>query len=517
MISQFTQKTPCFPAIIMLAGCLLVSPITDAKPPNVLMVVVDDMCDWIGPMGHAQAVTPNMDRLAASGVTFVNAHTAGSFCAPSCAAMFTGRHATKTGCYTTQVYFRDHPQIRPLQVVLQDGGYATYGVGKLFHHPAGYLDLRGWDEFFVRDARQKQRGWPLDTWPPRDPILPVPYPNSIFNHDRQPADQYFLEWGKILNENEEEMADTIRTEWAGKLLKQQHEKPFFVAVGLYAPHFPNYIPERYFDLYNAEKIVPPAYKKDDLDDLPPQIRRAKENRSAIHKRLVELDAVTDAIHGYLASISYADAMLGRLLDALESGPNADNTLVVFWSDHGYHHGQKFDWGKHTLWQRTSNVPFLWAGPGIAKGAKVDATASLIDVFPTLVQLCGVEDTQARDGIPLGPVLKNPESATDREVMLPGMKPEEYAIINRDWRYIRYADGGEELYHTKRDPHEWDNLASQPEFNEVKQKLQQTAPQSFAKPGPEVSALRLVLDGESFSWLEKTQITHPNPADDSPSR
>jgi arylsulfatase A-like enzyme len=138
---------------------------------------------------------------------------------------------------------------------------------------------------------------------------------------------------------------------------------------------------------------------------------------------VSLNAVNDAIHGYLASISDADAMLGRLLDALESGPNADNTIIVFWSDHGYHHGQKFDWGKHTLWQRTSNVPFIWAGPGIAKGARVEATVSLIDVFPTLVELCGVDDSQARDGDSLAPVLKKPETASDREVMLPGMKPE----------------------------------------------------------------------------------------------
>ncbi|MCU0776661.1 MAG: sulfatase [Akkermansiaceae bacterium] len=473
-----------------------------AQPPNVLMFAVDDMCDWIGPMRHAQAVTPNMDRLAASGLTLLNGHTAGTFCAPSRSAMFTGRHATTTGCYTTQVYFHDHPEIRPLQVVLQDGGYATYGAGKLFHHPAGYLDLRGWDGFFVRDAGQKQRGWPLDSWPPGDPILPLPQPNSIFNHDRKPADGSFLEWGRVLDENEEKMADTIRTGWACDLLKRKHDKPLFVAVGLYAPHFPNYVPEKYFDLYDVGKIQPPPYKTDDLEDLPPRVRKAKENRSAIHKRLVELNAVEAAIHGYLASISYADAMLGRLLDAVAAGPNADNTIIVFWSDHGYHHGEKSDWGKHTLWERTSNVPFIWAGPEIAKGATVDTSVSLIDVFPTLVSLCGVKDVQIRDGVSLAPLLKNPESATDREVLLPGMKPEEYAIINRDWRYIHYADGTEELYDSRRDPNEWDNLAGNPEFDQVKQKLRAAAPPTFAKPGPEVRELRLVTAGERFHWETK---------------
>ncbi len=486
----------------ILAFLATVSLATAAQPPNVVMFVVDDMCDWIGPMGHKQAITPNLDRLAASGMTFMNGHTAGIFCAPSRSAMFTGRHATTTGCYTTQVYFNDHPEIQPLQAVLQAGGYATYGAGKLFHHPAGYVDLRGWDEFFVQSEQQKQSGWPLNTWLPNDPIFPVPYPNSIFNRDRKPTDGGFLEWGKVLNENEPKMIDTICSTWASDLLKKKHEKPVFVAVGLYAPHFPNYVPAKYFDLYDVEKIEQPPYKDDDLDDLPPKVRKQKENRGAIHRRLVELNAVDDAIHGYLASISYADAMLGRVLDAIAAGPNADNTIIVFWSDHGYHHGEKFDWGKHTLWERTSNVPFIWAGPGIAKGAKVDATVSLIDVFPTLVSLSGVKDDQSRDGVSLVPLLKNPEAAKDRDVLLPGMKPEEYAIINRDWRYIHYADGTEELYDCQRDPNEWENLAGKAESKEVMQKLRSSAPKSFAKLGPEINELKLVTEEERFHWEKK---------------
>jgi arylsulfatase A-like enzyme len=250
------------------------------------------------------------------------------------------------------------------------------------------------------------------------------------------------------------------------------------------------------------KIEPPPYKADDLEDLSPKLRKQKENRGAIHRRLAELNAVDDAIHGYLASISYADAMLGRVLDAIAAGPNADNTIIVFWSDHGYHHGEKFDWGKHTLWERTSNVPFIWAGPGIAKGAKVDATVSLIDVFPTLVSLSGVKDDQSRDGVSLVPILKNPEAAKDRDVFLPGMKPGEYAIINRDWRYIHYADGTEELYDCKRDPNEWENLAGKAESKEVMQKLRSSAPKSFAKMGPEVNELKLVTEDERFHWEKK---------------
>ena len=488
---------------MLLAACLLGSLIgAEARPPNIVMFVVDDMCDWIGPMGHTQALTPHMDRLAAQGVTFRNAHTAGIFCAPSRTALFTGKHSSTTGCYTTQVYHHQAPGITPLQKILQDGGYATHGAGKLFHHPAGFVDLRGWDEFFVRDAGQKQRGWALESWTLDDPALPDPYPNSIFNHDREPANKFFMEWGKVKNENEEKMADTIRTEWACDLLRRKHEKPVFVAVGLYTPHFPNYAPEKYFDLYDPKTITLPPYKADDLEDLPPKVRRAKENRGAHHRRLVSLDAVDDAIHGYLACISYADAMLGRVLDAIAEGPDADNTIVVVWSDHGYHHGEKLDWGKHTLWERTSNVPFLWSGPGIAKGAAVDATVSLIDVFPTLTDLSGVADSGKRDGQSLAAVLKDPATARDRDVLLPGMQPEEYAVMNRDWRYIRYADGTEELYNVRQDPNEWNNVARNPEFEGVKTKLRAAAPARFAEPGPGANSLKLVIDGDAFRWESK---------------
>jgi len=485
------------------AACVVaLSASAETKPPNVLFFSLDDLCDWISPMGHTQAITPNMERLAKSGVTFMNAHTAGIFCAPSRSAIFSGRHASTTGCYTTQVYYHDHPEIKPLQQTFQEGGYATYGAGKLFHHPAGYIDQRGWDEFFVREERLKKKGWDLESWSTDMDFLPQPYPNSIYNHDRDPANKFFLEWGKVLNENEGKIPDTIRTEWACNLLKQKHDKPCFVAVGLYATHFPNYAPAKYFDLYDRDKIELPPYKADDLDDLPPAIRKAKMGRSAIHKRLESLDAVEDAVMGYLACISYADAMLGRLLDAIEAGPNADNTIVVLWSDQGYHHGEKFDWGKHTLWGRTSKVPFIWAGPGIAQGQKIDATVSLMDMFPTLVDLAGIGKDSGLDGMTLEPILKNPTSAMDRDVYLPGMKPNEYAIINGTWRYIHYADETEELYNVKGDPNEWDNLANNPEYIEIKQTLKGSAPESFAAAGPNRAQLDLVIKGDTYEWKSK---------------
>ena len=488
----------------LLLAILLASAVAStsaAQRPNVIVFALDDLCDWVGPLGYEQARTPNMDTLARSGTTFTNAHTAGTFCAPSRTAIFTGRHASTTGCYTTEVYFHDHPDLQPLQVTFQKGGYKTFGAGKLFHHPAGYVDLRGWDRFFVRSERQKREGWPLDSWSDETPI-PRPYPNSIYNQGQKPANRFFLEWGKVPNDREEDMADTIRTNWACDILRQEHDRPFFLAVGLYAPHFPNYAPEKYFDLYDVESIKPPPYKDGDLDDLPEKVKRAKTNRMRIHQRLVETDSVEHAIHGYLASVSYADAMLGRILRTLRESPYADNTIIVLWSDHGYHHGEKGDWGKHTLWERTSHVPLIWSGGGVSKGASVHATVSLIDMYPTFIQMCGLPAVEGLDGTSLAGTLRDPSTARDRNVLLPYLDPGGYAVINQTWRYIHYSDGTEELYNVKKDPHEWDNLASSSQHHVVKRELRAAAPDKFAPPGTPKKTLRLVTEQEAFRWESK---------------
>jgi len=469
--------------------------------PNVLFLAVDDMNDWIGCLETTPgAITPNLDRLAARGVIFTNAHTAGVFCAPSRAAIFTGQFASTTGCYRTANYFVDHPEIEPLQVSFSKAGYQTFGAGKLFHHPAGAIDVRGWSEFYLRNQSQREGGWPLDSWSKGTPF-PNPFPSSIYNKGQQITGGLFLEWGAIPNDGEEEMADTIRINWAVEKLTEKHDKPFFLGVGIYAPHFPNYCPQKYFDLYDPDEIKLPPYKADDLDDLPPKIRKIKTARSRIHQKLEGLNAVKDAIHGYLACVSYADAMMGRVLDALEASPYADNTIVVLWSDHGYHHGEKGDWGKHTLWERTSNVPFIWAGPGVAKGEKSDVTVSLIDMYPTLVDLCRLpKPRQKLEGQSLTKTLADPKSADDRNVFLPHMNPGEYAVINRDWRYIRYGEDGEELYALQADPNEWHNLAAKPEHAARKTELQRFAPATFAEPAQNLNARKdLVIEGETFRW------------------
>jgi len=278
----------------------------------------------------------------------------------------------------------------------------------------------------------------------------------------------FLEYGPITNAQEEEMADTKRINWACAVLDRKHDAPFFLGVGVYAPHFPNYAPQKYFDLYRREDIVLPPHKDDDLDDLPEKMRKQKiAQKNKHHQRLEELGIIDEAILGYLASVTYADAMLGRVLDALDASPHWAHTIVVIWSDHGYHHGEKGDWGKHTLWERTSNVPFIWAAPAVASNQRIDTTVSLIDMSPTFLELCGLAEDDGLEGTSLASILKRPESAQDRDVFLPYLEPNSFAVINQEWRYIQYSEGSEELYDVQKDPNEWYNLASETKYHGVK--------------------------------------------------
>jgi arylsulfatase A-like enzyme len=473
---------------------------TAAQKPNVLFLAVDDMNDWIGCLGKKpRALTPNIDRLAARGVNFSNAHTAGIYCAPSRSAIFTGQYASTTGCYEVANFFYHQPGIRPLQVGFAEAGYRAFGSGKLFHHPAGNIDQRGWTEYFLRSKEQRKTGWPLNSWTMGVP-LPAPFPHSVYNKGKQVKEGLFLDWGAVPNEKEEELVDTIWANWTISKLKEKHDTPFFLAMGLFAPHYPNYCPQKYFDLYDPAEIKLPLYKNNDIADLPPTVQKKMRNRGTVHKAMVELDAIADAIHGYLACISYADAMIGRVLDALAASPHADNTIVVLWSDHGYHFGEKGQWGKHTLWERTSNVPFIWAGPGIAQGRTTDVSVSLIDMYPTFVELCGLAMPDHKlEGKSIASTLANPGSAKDRTVYLPYVTPGEYALINRDWRYIHWNDG-EELYDLSNDPNEWTNLATDPKYADKIAQIQKLAPTDFATPARKLSISKnLVFDGETFRW------------------
>ena len=416
MKKRIGLQTACLMVLFLTASSFMVDKKTETpEKPNVIMFITDDLGDWVEPLGSKQAKTPNLDRLAKSGINFTNAHAPGVFCAPSRTAIFTGLNASTTGCYTNEVFQYDHPELETIQMAFNKAGYNAYGAGKIYHHRSGYVDLRGWTEYFTRSQEVKDMAYEMNGYHMSDVPRPDIYPYSTYHRAKDRGGKYpsHLEWGPIPNEKEDDMVDAMRTNWMCDVLARDHDKPFFMALGMYLPHYPNYAPQKYFDMYNPDEIELPVIKEDDLDDLSPAIQKFYTGRSKQQKELEELGAVKDAVIGHLACISFADAMLGRLLDALENSPYKDNTIIVFWSDQGFHHGEKWHWGKHSLWQKTTQVPFIWAGKGITENAMVETTVSLIDIYPTLIDLCGLNVDTKCEGTSLAPVLKNPAKTEER--------------------------------------------------------------------------------------------------------
>jgi arylsulfatase A-like enzyme len=473
---------------------------TDNKKqcPNVLFLAVDDWNDMVGAMGDNQAITPNLDRLAKRGVIFTNAHAPGVYCAPSRTAIMTGLHPYNSGLYTDEPHMFNIPDRKDIPQHFKANGYKVYGAGKIYHHMPGYLDRRGFDEFFIWNEDMKKDGWPVGSWQQGSPVPPER------PHDDVPKYTGWENFDKYVmpNEDEPKMADTIAAVWAADFLEQKHEKPFFLAYGSYAPHKPNYAPKKYFDLYPIDKIKLPQVKEDDLDDLAPKVREQKLKRAQrIHDKIVENGDWKGVVQAYLACASYADAQMGTVLDALAKSPYAENTVVVLWSDQGYHLGEKSHWGKHTLWERTTNAPYIWAGPGVPKGVKSDVTVNLIDTYSTLIDLCGLKKSSPMDGQSLVPIFNDPKNAADRTAITTQGKS--YSIVNRRWRYIWRDNDGEELYDLSKDPHEWYNLAGNAEYSAIKKKFAALVPQNAAPRGKgrKNKQLRLQCEGEDYKWVE----------------
>ena len=492
--------------------------LTAATKPNVLFISVDDWNDWVGAYGDNQAKTPNLDRLAKRGVAFRYAHTSAVYCAPSRTSIMTGRNPHSIGAYHDQPHFAEanHPAIKDLPLWFKDNGYYVAGGGKIYHHMPGFIDMRSWDRYFHWNDELKKKGWGLMSWQSPAP-LPAEIPSSPIakyllaqkmkqdpNRNHSKLDSH-MEWGILPDDQEENMADTICANWAADFLKQPRktDQPFFLGFGLYAPHKPNFVPQKYFKMHPLPDVEQPGMHANDLADLPPMLQKKMQGRRKhVDLPVRELKCGKKAVRGYLAALSYADAMVGRVLDALDASPHAKNTIVVLWSDNGYHLGEKGCWAKHTLWERTSNVPFIWAGPGIAQGSVVDTTVSLLDTYPTLTDLCSLPNNPNNEGVSLASVLADPTTAKDRTVLQGDH--DSFALIDQEWRYTRYGNGEEELYHVSEDPGEHTNLAANPEFAKIKARYAKQLPTNIAPPGlrPKDKNLRLKTDGEDFIWVEK---------------
>jgi arylsulfatase A-like enzyme len=444
----------------------------EAKP-NVLFIAMDDLNDWIGCMGgHPQALTPHLDRLAASGMLFDNAYCPAASCNPSRTAIFSGLPPHRSGLYRNQQTMREvMPEAELLPRYFSKHGYWAAGSGKLLHY---VIDPQSWDDYFPDKA--KDNPFPRTFYPKQRPV----------NLPRAGDWQYVeTDWAALEVSDEQFGGDWLVTKWIGEQLKREQDKPLFLACGIYRPHEPWFVPKQYFEPFPLDSIqLPPGYKADDLDDVPAEGQRIARNRYFAH--IQEQKQWKQGIQAYLAAIYFADAMLGRVLDALEKSPLRDNTIVVLWSDHGWHLGEKEHWQKFTGWRACARVPLIIrvpkGAPGLPEGTKAGAVChrpvSLVDLFSTLTELCGLPEKAGIEQRSLVPLLRDPQAEWAHAALTHLDRPQNYAVSTERWRYLHYFDGGEELYDIETDPHEWTNLATSPEHAEKLEEMRLLAPSSI---------------------------------------
>ena len=443
--------------------------------PNILFIAVDDLNDWIGCLGgHPQTITPNLDRLAKSSMFFTNAHCSAPACNPSRTAVFTGISPHRSGLYSNNQKMREiMPEVELLPKTLSRQGYYSAGSGKMLHY---FIDAQSWDEYFPK--AESENPFPRTLYPEKRPLsLPRGGPWQYIETD----------WGPLQANDQEYGGDYLVAEWISKKLAVKHDKPFFLACGIYRPHEPWFVPEKYFKPFPLESIQRPSgYKADDLDDLPAEGQRRGPNRYFAH--IQKEGQWEQAIQGYLASIHFADAMVGKVLDALAASPYADNTIVVLWSDHGWHLGEKQHWQKFTGWRVSTRVPLMIRTPA-GKPGVCARPVSLTSLSPTLLDLAGLPAIKQHDSPSLVPLLNRSDAKWPHVAITDLEEPGSFSVSDERWRYIRYKTGGEELYDNQSDPHEWLNLAESTAHAVQLEKYRELSPKKFVpKPDPNVSSL-----------------------------
>jgi len=436
------------------------------KQPNVLFIAIDDLNDWVGCLGgHPDVKTPNLDRLAAQGVLFTNAYCAAPACNPSRAALMTGIRPSTSGVYVNPQPWRQSSVLKDAVTLPQHfmaHGYTALGSGKIYHGP--YPDPESWNTYWPSKTRDR----PPDPLPENRPL------NTI------PKTAHF-DWGPV-KVSKQEMGDWKVADWVINQLQQTHDKPFFLGCGFFRPHLPWYIPPEYFNLYPLDEITLPNVKEDDLEDVPPAgIKMAKPEGD--HARVLQYNQWRKAVQGYLASISFVDECVGRVINALETSPYRDNTVVVLWSDHGWHLGEKLHWRKFALWEEATHNVLMFRAPNVTQpGSCCEAPANLIDIYPTLIDLCGLQPKSELEGISLLPLLKNPNTKWERPALTTHGR-NNHSVRSQQWRYIRYEDGSEELYNHDTDQLEWYNLANDPQYQTIKTELSGWLPDVNAPESP----------------------------------
>ena len=402
--------------------------------PDVLFIAIDDMNDWTTLFDPANPIrTPQLERLAARGSFFTRAYCAAPACNPSRTAIMTGLRPTTSGVYENRdAWRRALPDAVTLPQHFARHGYATRGGGKILHHgPSGRepADNRSFQEFFER----------------------IPYPRPKI---RSGAFGCF-DWGPLAAD---QMADTPLIEWAERELGREHDAPLFLAAGIFMPHLPHFAPPEILAEYPLERTTLPPLPPDDLDDIPPPgieltRREWKLWRGYLFDNPPPEDdpaSLKNLVRCYQAAATYADDLVGRLLDRLDETGRADHTIIVLWSDHGYHLGDKQSTVKFTLWEKATHVPLVIVAPGVTEpGSRIDTPVSLVDIYATMAELAGLPARPGLDSRSLVPLLKNPAAEPPAAAVMT-MGRGNHALRTDRWRYIRYADGSEELYDCETD-------------------------------------------------------------------
>ncbi len=449
-----------------------------AERPNVLFIAVDDLSTWISPMQPGKnTMTPHLEKLAAVSMLFRNAHCPSPSCHPSRAAVMTGISPLKTGITRNIKNASEFPSWR-LSPVLKEAvtipeyfksiGYSVKGAGKIFH--GNQYDLEDendpaiWDEFYPSKTRQI----------PDQPVPPFDYFAKNKSEGR-PAGNF--DWTP-LDVPDEEMSDYKVVSWVLDELSRDHDEPFFIAAGIYRPHVPFQVPRKYYDLYPLDEIeIPPGYPENAAVPfaITTDVVIGKWGYHVYHWA-ERTGNIRSALQGYLASMTFADAMIGRLLDGLRNSPHAGNTVVVLWSDHGYQLAERDRFEKFTLWKEATQVPLLIRVPGMTAGGSICSRAvNLLDLYPTLVELTGGALPAELDGVSLVPWLKDPELPKESPSVIVGPEPGSWAAVTDQYRYIHYFNGMEELYDVRRDPEELYNLSEQESLIYVKEYFKNLVP------------------------------------------
>jgi choline-sulfatase len=429
-----------------------------AKHPNILIISIDDLNDWVGCLGgHPNAKTPNIDRLANRGTLFYNTHCQAPICTPSRASLVMGKHPSTTGMYFLQPPLTAYQERKPGDMLVEHfaaAGYHTMGAGK-----------------FVHGGNEKR--WFTEHGGAMGGFGPVP-PEKI-NHKEG---HKLWDWGAY-PADEAETPDVKVANWVVERLGQKQEKPFFLVAGFWRPHVPMFAPPKYINMFPLDEIELPKVIQGDRKDLPAYAKDVTIGRPAPrHDWFLRNKQWKIAVQSYLASVAFVDAQVGRVLDALDASPHAKDTIIVLFSDHGWHLGEKERWAKRSLWEDGVRVPMIISAPGFTNGQLTKRATGLIDIYPTLLDLAGLPPKTDLEGQSLRKLMKTPNADWDRPTLCT-FTPGNHSLRSTDFHYIRYADGSEELYDLRTDFHEWHNLAGNSKFAGVVADFQKHLPKNKA--------------------------------------